>query len=210
MKSMVLVAVSLLVLLAGCREGDSPQKTTAGTDDYLPLEKGNKWVWVGGVIPATGDTIAWEVKGKVVRETGKFAWNVRQSRHWEGKAKAGVDSINLAREDNVLLLYMDHVDPDADTLLNYPLTDGREWTVAHIVTRGVVRKSRVVGKEDVNTPYGQFDGALRVDSEERRVANDSLVTKMSDWYVPNVGRIRTRVEAREQIWEMTLLRTELH
>jgi hypothetical protein len=135
---------------------------------------------------------------------------VLQSRHWEGKARAAIDSIDLAKEDDVLLLYMDHMDPDADTLLRYPLTDGREWMVAHIVTKGVVRKSRVVGKEDVNTPYGPFEGALRIDSEERRVDNDSLSMKMSDWYVPRVGRVKTRTEARGQVWEMSLVTMELH
>lgn len=202
MKVILLIAASFAVPFSGCKIG------TGWNEDYFPLAEGNRWVWVGGVVPSQGDTIAWEIEDKVVGPTGESAWKVSQKRFWLEKKRTFKDSINLQRKSNLLLIYKNLADPTADTVLNYPLRDGREWAVRQV--RGVLRTAHISGMENVETPYGNFANALRIDCEDRRIPNDSLVMKATDWYVENVGRVMTRVEVRGQVWEMRLTSMELH
>lgn len=203
MRGNLLTAIFLLIVLsAGCKIG------TGWDEDYFPLAEGNRWVWAGGVVPSEGDTIAWFIEDKVTSPTGEVAWKVGQKRFWLEKERTIRDSINLMRKSNLLLLYKNLADPNADTILNYPIRDGREWTVGQV--RGVLRTAHIRGVENVETPYGNFANALRVDCEDRRILNDSLVMKTTDWYVEDVGRVMTRVELRGLVWEMRLTSMELH
>lgn len=211
MKRFLCIGICLFILVAGCRRaGQEDASSVAGKENYLPLTKGNRWVWLGGLVPAKGDTIIWEVKDRIVRSNGKFAWNIWNKRYWQEKDASIIDSMNIEVEPNLVLMYMDFIDPDADTVLNYPLSEGKKWTVAYIITKHVLRTAQVAGREDVVTPYGKFKDALRIDSQDIKVENDSLVMRTSDWYVPDVGRIMTRIEARGKVWEMRLLSMELH
>jgi hypothetical protein len=212
MKRFLLCLMCLALLAVGCKKGQQQPAPTpgAGEQNYLPMAADNRWTWIGGIAPATGDTITWQVKDRVVRKTGQFAWKVVTKRYWQEKHHTVVDSMDLQVEPNCLLMYMDNIDPDADTILSYPLTMGKKWVVAYIITMRITRTAQVAGLEDVNTPYGQFKGALRIDSEDRSAEKDSLVMKTSDWYVPNVGRIMSRIEARGGVWEMKLLTAEIH
>lgn len=213
MKWLLVPAIAILALLPlGCKKEDdeSPLPHQETTADYFPVNKGNKWVWVGGVLPDRGDTIRWEVRDRVVLDNGQSTWQVHQERFWEDRARNLVDSTYFQIKPGLVLLFMNKLDPDADTVLNYPLTTGKSWTVAHVTTKNVMRKSRVMGKEDVETPYGSFEDALRIDTEDRTVAKDSVVMKTSDWYVEDIGRVYSRVEVKNQVWEMRLLTMERH
>lgn len=204
MRRVLLIAIIVLVVLgAGCKMG------TSQDEDYFPLAKGNRWIWAGGVVPSEGDTIALFIEDKVAGPTGEIFWKVGQERFWFKEKMTTRDSMNIQRKSNLLLIYKNLADTSADTILNYPVREGREWTVGQ--SRGVLRTAHVSGVEKVKTPYGDFPNALRVDCEDRSISNDSLVMmKTTDWYVEDLGRVMTRVELRGMVWEMRLTSVELH
>jgi len=202
MKGILLVAASFVVALSGCNIG------AGRNEDYFPLAKGNRWVWVGGVVPYEGDTITWEVEEKVARSAGDSLWKVGQKRFWLEAKRTIKDSINLQRKSDLLVVYRNLEAPDPDTIFKYPLLDGKEWTVGEIM--GAVRTAHISGTEGVKTPYGEFANALRIDCEDRKVPGDSLIMKRTDWYVENVGRVMARVEVKDLVWEMRLTSMELH
>jgi hypothetical protein len=198
-----------ILILTGCGKEEGPAPSGLAHTDYFPMAKGNIWVWAGGVSSAEGDTIRWEVRDSVAMEDGKLAWNIRTERFWGEKGTSIVDSCNVQTDQNLMLLYMDRADPRPDTVLSYPLELGKSWTVTRLAGNDVVRRSRVAGEENVETPYRKFKEVLRVESEDRNVEKDTLLMKTTDWYAPAVGRVMSRVEARGEVWEMRLVTANL-
>jgi hypothetical protein len=207
-RALLLVTCGALLLTCCRREEEATAPEGAG-EDYFPIAEGNKWVWAGGVLPAAGDTIKWEVRDRTVLETGESVWDVRTERFWEEKGRSIVDSCNVQRKEDLMLLFMSRGDPRPDTVLNYPLRPGKSWTVTHVSGGKIARSSRVAGEEAIETPYGSFEYALRVDSEDRNLEKDTLLMKTTDWYARGVGRVMSRVEARGEVWEMRLVTARL-
>jgi len=208
---LILVVLGCCVLaLAGCKEeADTPSVPQGSDQSYFPIAVGNEWTWVGGLGGAAEDTIRWKVTRTVIRDDGKPAWNVQYERQWAGK-EAVIDSSNLRIEGDLLLLFQNIYDPDADTVLSYPLAVGKEWYIAHVLRRRLHRRAVIAAKEDVETPFGVFKDALRIDTVDRTEDTDSLLQKASEWYAPNVGRVMARIEARGEVFEMKLLSAKLN
>lgn len=210
MKWFILITVCGILLLAGCKQdGDGPSVPPGTDHDYFPMALDNEWTWIGGLAPATSDTIRWKVTGTVVRDDGKPAWKIQYERQWAGK-EAIVESSNVRVDANHVLLFYDHIDPDADTVLEFPLSVGNDWYVAHVKSRRLHRRSVVAAMEDLETPYGPFESVLRVDTEDRAEDTDSLLQRSSEWYARGVGRVMTRIEARGEVFEMKLLSAKVN
>jgi hypothetical protein len=209
LRCLLLLVTCGALLLTCCRREEGTTAPEGARKDYFPMAKGNMWVWAGGVLPASGDSVRWEVRDRTVTATGELAWNVRTERFWGEKKRRVIDSCNVLTDKSLMLLYMNKADPRPDTVLNYPLDLGKSWNVTHLAGGKILRRSRVAGREDVDTPYGSFNGVLRVDSEDRNVEKDTLLMSTTDWYAPGVGRVMSRVQARGEVWEMRLVTARL-
>ena len=210
MRWFILIVACGILVLSGCKEEEDGPSVSPGADQtYFPMAPGNEWTWVGGLESTANDTIRWKVSGTVVRDDGKPAWKIYYERQWAGK-DAIVDSGNVRVDRNRVLFYMDHIDPEADTVLTLPLSVGKKWYVGHVRSRRLHRRSVVAAEEELETPYGPFKSVLRVDTEDRAEDTDSLLQRSSEWYAPGVGRVMTRIEARGQVFEMKLLTAKLN
>jgi hypothetical protein len=167
---------------------------------YYPLTKGDQWVYVGGISGNLTDTITYKVAKRELLPKGNTAWKVARS--WKEPTRSKTDTFYTGRVGEDVVVYLSKYDPDPDVILKFPLKVGKKWVSAKI-TADQNRESIVKGVESVTVPKGTFHECIVIESKD--VMPDTVLRVIRDWYAPDVGRVKSVMEARSDVYEMQLL-----
>lgn len=137
--------------------------------------------------------------------TGVTAWKV--IRYWKEPTRSQSDTFFMDRKGEEVMLFFFETDMNPQVVLKYPLEVGQEWSLSGTVS-DMSRKSIIKGIETVRVPNGSFRKCITVESKDS--VQDSVWRVTHDWYAPNVGRIKSVMEARSDVYEMRLIDYTLH
>lgn len=210
-KPIALAACSAALLLAGCGVGETV------TDDPMPLQTGNRWVYRYTNSTFGSGTSTYRVTGPIQID-GRTAYVVHNDFEFWG----GPSDTPYVHTDTAVMRYpTSNATPEeiADgplTILKLPLTVGDTWTdLDKTIDSGfdedrdgvneveiITRTSQVGEPVSVSTPDGVYGGTYPVSSRYQRqyvnpVTHEVLDTSYRitrEWYSPGVGVVRREVE----------------
>lgn len=217
----ILLLILILYAITGCKKEESVGEEGS---DYFPLAMGNRWVYRGGLAGEFSETITYEVSGSENLPRGKPAWEIIRS--WKTSRGSLADTFYMYSQEGNLRLYFDRSDTLPEVILQYPLEIGKKWISAGIFPEKY-RESMVEGVEEVNVPMRSFERSIKVESSEHlsqretsletpglslenTALKDTVFRVIRDWYAPNVGRVKSEMEARSDVYTLELIDCTLH
>ncbi|MEO0136486.1 MAG: hypothetical protein ABIL40_04575 [candidate division WOR-3 bacterium] len=186
----LLVVVPFLLLLIGCGGGEK---------DYWPLSVGNVWEYQAQITITTPDTnftntdtLKIEITQETTLDNGKKVFESITS-------NGSSDTTYLEKTDDYLFSYENKADTEPDTMLAFPLEEGKTWTVRKdsLFTETV----KVLGKESVTVPAGTYDDCWKgmVITTGTTIAETSYI-----WLAPDIGQVKMTMVEQDSSYKLEM------
>ncbi|MGQ9817859.1 MAG: TapB family protein [bacterium] len=180
----LLVYVPIALLIIGCGGGEK---------NYFPLTEGNTWNYrtistttIGDSTLSDTGTVKMEITAKTTLNNGTEVYEQILTIDQSG------DTSYMQETDDYLLSYDDKADTKPDTILAFPLEEGKTWTVSKDSL--YTETSKAMGKESVTVPAGTYDDCWKIAD----ILSDSASSETTFYYLaPDVGLIKL-------FWSMTV------
>ena len=158
-----------LIMIISCGADD---ELSVMSEDYLPLDIGNSWVFINSENPDTQVTIS--ITGITALSDGRTATVVTAVGDDDESDKGYVSKT----ADGLLLAHNEIDDLQGELFYIPDIKVGARWQG----DRG--REAEIVAREDVNTPAGRFQNCFRIDMLDD---GDRFATV---WLANNVGPVK--------------------
>ncbi|MGQ9465465.1 MAG: TapB family protein [bacterium] len=173
----LLVFVPIALLIIGCGGGEK---------DYFPLTEGNTWNYRAIATTTIGDstfsdtgTVKMEITAKTTLNNGTEVYEQIFTMVQER------DTSYLQETDDYLLSYDDKADTKPDTLIAFPLEEGKTWTVSK--DSSYTETAKAMGKESVTVPAGTYDDCWKIEYiSTSSTSSETLFVYLA----PDVGLIK--------------------
>lgn len=193
------IVLAVVLVSAALVWSQQPQQAKKKSNNYLPLQKGNKWHY----------------RVQVAGKSFDVTTQVSEIEKVKGQSLAKVDAVSQGK-----VVMSEHLRQDAKgvfrhrvngiavsqpvCVLKYPIMKGDSWKSKTKVANQEIELRCRVGKAEVTVPAGKYK-AVTVEAEGK--ANGQPIST-TYWFAPNVGIVKQTIEIGGTSTTMELVKFE--